>query len=326
MLFKLWENPKCSICPCVLQLERDAADVLHLEATFEPSVAYCVWYNFRQMKVLREENLCIMWQSAVIAFCKQQVTNAQLSVLLAASPHAVPAKSTEVYPLLLLQHFFKLNATAAIGVDAPSSHSRPQQSASQIGTGPLTFLWGSLEDVSAPKDALARSFQQYALAMTGPEAHKLSHVVLVRSALLLVHLLVLVKMIAPGIGAVEGALWSTVGMIGEQMNKRNTAPAADGDAAQAEEEDLSLKLAALLMPTLRSSVKGSGRRAALCCEVLVGLMPRSKPSLLRAVSSELLKLGEWHVCCSLAGLPMFCLMQGGHLSRGNPMMTPVSCV
>lgn len=149
---------------------------------------------------------------------------------------------------------------------------------------------------SAPKDAVARSFQQYAQAMTGPEVHKFSHVVLVRSALLLVHLLVLVKMITPGIGAVEGALWSTVGIIGEQMNRRNSAPATDGDAAQAEEEDLSMKLAGLLMPTLRSSVKGSGHRAALCCEVLVGLMPPSKPNLLRAVSSELLKLGKLHVC------------------------------
>lgn len=153
-----------------MQLERDAADVLHLEATFEPSVAYCVWYNFRQMKVLREENLSIMWQSAVTAFCKQQVTHAQLSALLAASPHAVPAKSTEVNPLLLLQHFFKLNATAAVGVDTPSSHSRPQQIASQTGTGLLTFLWSSLDDVSAPKDAVARSLKQYAQAMIGPEA------------------------------------------------------------------------------------------------------------------------------------------------------------
>lgn len=129
-------------------------------------------------------------------------------------------------------------------------------------------------------------------------------------------------MITPGIGAVEGTLWSTVGMIGEQMNRRNKAPAADGDAVHAEEQDLSLRLAALLTPTLRSSVKGSGHRAALCCEVLVGLMPPSKPSLLRTVSSELLKLGELHV---EAGLPMFCLMQGGHLAHGNSMMTPVSC-
>lgn len=128
-----------------MQLGRDATDVLQLEATFEPSIAYCVWYIFRHLKVLGEEDLCIMWQSAVNAFCKHQVTYSQLSALLAASPQAVPAKGTEVEPLLLLQHVLTIIASAASALDMPSSHSRPLQSASQTGAGLLTFLWSSLD-------------------------------------------------------------------------------------------------------------------------------------------------------------------------------------
>ena len=284
----------------LLQLEHDEADVLQLEASFEPSITFCVWYNFRQLnaKALNEEDLSIMWQTALHAFCKQQVTYAQFSALLAASPHAFPAKSKEVEPLLLLQHFLAIHAKAALALNTPSSHSRPQPSAGQTDTEPSTFLWGSLGNATVPEAAVGRSLQQFAQAMMGPDAAKLSHVVLVRSALLLVHLLRLVKMITPGIGAVEEALWRTVVIIGAQMG-----PAAAGArsanqnfAKEEEEEDLAVKLAGLLMPTLRSSAKGSGRRAAICCKVLVGLMPTGKPSLLRKISSELLKLGELQIC------------------------------
>lgn len=292
----LKENKLCSFLHCLLQLEHDAADVLQLEAMFEPSITYCVWYNFRQLnaKALNEEALSIMWQTALHAFCKQQVTYAQFSALLAASPHAFPVESKEVEPLLLLQHFLAIHAKAALALDTPSGHSTPQPSAGQTDTQPMTFLWGSLGNAKAPKDALLRSLQQVAQAMMRPDAAKLSHVVLVRSALLLVHLLGLVKMITPGIGAVEEALWRTVDIIGEELGPAAAgARIADQNFAKGEEEeDLAVKLAGLLMPTLRSSAKGSGRRAAICCKVLMGLMPSSKPSLLCKVSSELLKLGE----------------------------------
>ena len=134
--------------------------------------------------------------------------------------------------------------------------------------------------------------------MTGPEAAKLSHVGLVRSALLLIHLLGLVKMVTPGIGAVEEALWRTVDSIGEQLgpDAAGAHSAEQATAKMEEEQDLAAKVAGLLMPHLRSSVKGSGRRAATCCKVLSGLMAPTKLSILRKVSSELLKLGELQVC------------------------------
>lgn len=292
---------KCSIFCCSLQLEHDAADVLQLEATFVPSIAYCVWYNFRQLnaKALNEESLSIMWHTAVHAFCKQQVTYAQFSALLAASPHAFPAENKQVEPLLLLQHFLAINAKA-LAVDRPSGHSRPQPNASagQTDTESITFLWGSLDNATAPEDALLRSIQLTAQAMLGPEAAKLSHVVLVRSALLLLHLLGLVKMVTPGIGAVEETLWRTIDIIGEGLGPAAAGVRiADQDTGAEEEVDnLAMKLAGLLMPSLRSSGKGSGRRAAVCCKVLVALMDPSKPSLFPKVSSELLKLGELHAC------------------------------
>ena len=249
-------------------------------------------------KALNEEALSIMWQTAIHAFCKQQVTYAQFSALLAASPHALPVECKEVEPLLLLQHFLAINAKAASAVDMPSSHSRPQPSAGQTDTESITFLWGSLGNAKAPKDALLCGLQQYAQAMVGPEAAKLSHVVLVRSALLLVHFLGLVKMITPGIGAVEEALWHTVDIIGDALSPAAAAAciADKATAKEEEEEALATKLAGLLMPTLRSSVKGSGRRAATCCKVLSGLMAPSKPSLLRKVSAELLNLSELQAC------------------------------
>ena len=131
----LLENQICSLFHCLLQLERDAANVLQLQATFVPSITYCVWYNFRQLNVkgLNEEALSIMWQTAVHAFCKQQITYAQFSALLAASPHAFPMESKEVEPLLLLQHFLAINAKAALASDMLSGHS----------SEPITFLWGS---------------------------------------------------------------------------------------------------------------------------------------------------------------------------------------
>lgn len=277
------------------KVERDAADVVQIEAIFEPSIAYCVWYNFRQFKVHMhdEEALVVMWDCALRAFCQLQFTNAQLSAMLAASPQASPAKNLNSEPLLLLQHNLSLSATA---LDRSRSGSRAHQSVSGTSSEAITFLSGSLGNTKGPEDARRRSMLQFVQAMTTPQA--VSHVLLVRSALVLLHLLRLVKLITPGIGAVEDALWRTVDAMGQQMEACKHAlaePAAhsadqNATAQTAEEEELALKLAGLLMPTLRSSVKGSGRRAVMCCKMLVGLMPSSKPSLLCKVSAELLKL------------------------------------
>ncbi|KAL3138177.1 hypothetical protein ABBQ38_005401 [Trebouxia sp. C0009 RCD-2024] len=92
----------------------------------------------------------------------------------------------------------------------------------------------------------------------------------------------------PFIGAVEYALWRTVDAMGHHMEackhdpNERAAHSADQNATArtAEQEELALKLAGLLMPALRSCVKGSGRRAVICCKVLAGLMPSSKASLL----------------------------------------------
>lgn len=112
-----------------LQVERDAADVVQLEATFEPSIAYCVWYNFRQLivHVCDEEALVVMWDCALRAFCQLQFTNAQLSAMLAASPQASAAKSLHSELLLMLQHNLSLNASA---LDRSRSRNGAHQSVS----------------------------------------------------------------------------------------------------------------------------------------------------------------------------------------------------
>lgn len=144
-------------------------------------------------------------------------------------------------------------------MDTPSGHGRPQPNASagQTDTESITCLLGSLGNATAPEDALLRSIQLTAQAIMGPEAAKLSHVVSVRSALLLLHLLGLVKMVTHGIDAVEETLWHPVDIIGKELGPAAAgACIADQDTAkEAEEEDLAMKLAGLLMPTLDSLSK-----------------------------------------------------------------------
>lgn len=133
----------------------------------------------------------------------------------------------------------------------------------------------------------------------------------------------------PFIGAVEYALWRTVDAMGHHMEackhdpNERAAHSADQNATArtAEQEELALKLAGLLMPALRSCVKGSGRRAVICCKVLAGLMPSSKASLLckksllscsKRVSCEYMIRGEgcFHMLHSVNVL--WCCAHGHH--------------
>jgi len=281
-------------------VQRDTAAVAELEVQFEPTIAFCTWYNFKQLKVkaTHEENLAMVWQLMLKAFSRIQITNSQLSALLAASLSTSLATAHELEPLLLLQHILALSSRS---VGSPHRSARNVVEV-EADACPIRFLWGNLGE-NAPLQAQAISIQQLAEALVTPLSSKdLDHDVLLRCALLLVHLLGLLKKVAPGVGPVEQALWHTLSNIGHnlQMRKHAERPAKahshvtilEAAAHAEEEEQLSLKLVGLLMPTLRSSLKGNGQKAAICLAVLTGLMPSAKPHLLRAVSSELLRLGE----------------------------------
>ena len=108
-------------------------------------------------------------------------------------------------------------------------------------------------------------------------------------------MLSLLRSVAVGAGPCEQALWLTLTGIAYDLQSQESAsnPQTPGklDMHGKEEVQLAKQLVNLLMPFLRSAVRGTGPRAILCLTLLSGLMKSATPTVLRAVASELMNLG-----------------------------------
>ena len=224
------------------------------------------------------------------AFCRRQVTNIQLLNLLKPSPLTFPGANQDLQPLLLLQHILAMShATVPVS-------SKAQKAQLQSNAAPAQFAWGGLGGDQGPESARLQATQLLGLALIervpAADASRVEHI---RSALMLVYMLSLLRRITAGIGPSEKALWLTLSMVNQGLNTQRCVSSSQtpnkSDPNTSEEAQLAVQLVNLLMPFLCSAVRGTSPRAILCLDLLSGLMKSASPEVLRAVSSELMNLG-----------------------------------
>lgn len=179
----------------MLQVPHDAAGVLQLEVSVKPTIAFVVWYNFRQLKARDEENLSIVWHTMLQAFCRRQIANVQLLNSLKASPLAFPGANQDLQPLLLLQQILAMShATVPVS-------SKAQKAQLQSNAAPAQFAWGGLGGDQGPESARLQATQLLGLALIervpAADASRVEHI---RSALMLVYMLSILRRITAGIG------------------------------------------------------------------------------------------------------------------------------